>query len=152
MAPSQWRPSWKKYRSGELNNWESIEWRYLLCAVFQFEFDRADALDILWQANLFMSHNGKSQYDLSVCMTWISHHYILRQFFTSTIPIIFPIRSVINNKKPLWLRSPKECSELDYSEFYKQTFNAYDEPAAHAHFSVEGNVDFKVILYSKTLI
>ena len=53
-------------------------------------------------------------------------------------------RSVINNKKPLWLRAPRECSETDYSEFYKQTFNAYDEPAAHAHFSVEGNVDFKV--------
>ena len=52
--------------------------------------------------------------------------------------------SVINNKKPLWLRAPRDCSESEYSEFYKQTFNAYDEPAAHAHFSVEGNVDFKV--------
>ena len=54
------------------------------------------------------------------------------------------IRSIINNKKPLWLRPPRDCSESEYSDFYKQTFNAYDEPAAHAHFSVEGNVDFKV--------
>lgn len=54
---------------------------------------------------------------------------------------------VVNTKKPLWLRSPKETTDSDYSEFYKQTFNAYDEPAAHAHFSVEGNVDFKAILY-----
>jgi len=53
----------------------------------------------------------------------------------------------VNNKKPLWLRSPKECTEKDYSEFYKQTFNAYDEPAAHAHFTVEGNVDFKAMLF-----
>jgi Hsp90 protein len=60
------------------------------------------------------------------------------------IPPSLCCRSVINNKKPLWLRAPRECSETDYSEFYKQTFNAYDEPAAHAHFSVEGNVDFKV--------
>jgi HSP90 family molecular chaperone len=52
--------------------------------------------------------------------------------------------ALINNKKPLWLRSPKETTAEEYSEFYKQTFNAYDEPAAHAHFSVEGNVDFKV--------
>lgn len=55
--------------------------------------------------------------------------------------------SVVNTKKPLWLRATRECTDQDYSEFYKQTFNAYDEPAAHAHFSVEGNVDFKAILY-----
>ena len=54
---------------------------------------------------------------------------------------------VVNTKKPLWLRPTRECTPSDYSEFYKQTFNAFDEPAAHAHFSVEGNVDFKAILY-----
>ena len=52
--------------------------------------------------------------------------------------------SVVNNKKPLWLRSPKDCSEADYTEFYRQTFNAFDKPASQSHFSVEGNVDFKV--------
>ena len=55
--------------------------------------------------------------------------------------------TVVNTKKPLWLRSPKDCTEDDYKEFYRQTFNAYDVPAAHSHFSVEGNVDFKSILY-----
>ncbi len=55
--------------------------------------------------------------------------------------------SVINTKKPLWLRSPRECNQEEYSEFYKQTFNAWDEPMAQTHFSVEGNVDFKALLY-----
>jgi molecular chaperone HtpG len=55
--------------------------------------------------------------------------------------------TVVNTKKPLWLRPVKECTEADYTEFYKQTFNAYDTPSAHSHFSVEGNVDFKSILY-----
>jgi len=54
---------------------------------------------------------------------------------------------VVNNKKPLWLRPVKDCTDNDYTEFYRQTFNAYDKPAAHAHFSVEGNVDFKSLLY-----
>lgn len=54
---------------------------------------------------------------------------------------------VVNDKKPLWLRSPKQCTEEEYSEFYKQTFRAYDEPLAHTHFSVEGNVDFKAMLF-----
>jgi len=54
---------------------------------------------------------------------------------------------VVNTKKPLWLRPPRDCTPHEYSEFYKQTFNAYDEPSAYAHMSVEGNVDFKAILY-----
>jgi molecular chaperone HtpG len=54
---------------------------------------------------------------------------------------------VVNNKKPLWLRPPKQVEESEYDEFYKQTFKAYDEPLAHSHFSVEGNVDFKALLY-----
>ena len=55
--------------------------------------------------------------------------------------------AVVNTKKPLWLRSPKDCTEEEYKEFYRQTFNAYDAPSAYSHFSVEGNVDFKSILY-----
>ena len=55
--------------------------------------------------------------------------------------------SVINDKKPLWLRSSKECSENEYTDFYQQTFKAYDAPLAHAHFSVEGSVNFKSLLY-----
>jgi heat shock protein beta len=55
--------------------------------------------------------------------------------------------TVVNDKKPLWVRSPKSCSEEEYTEFYKQTFKAYDSPLAHSHFSMEGNVDFKALLY-----
>ena len=44
---------------------------------------------------------------------------------------------VVNTKKPLWLRSPKECTTAEYEDFYKQTFKAYDTPLAHSHFTVE---------------
>jgi len=54
---------------------------------------------------------------------------------------------VVNNKKPLWLRSSKTCNDTEYEEFYKQTFKAFDKPLAHSHFAVEGNVDFKALLY-----
>ena len=54
---------------------------------------------------------------------------------------------VVNTKKPLWLRTPRDCTDEEYDEFYRQTFNAFDKPAAKAHFSVEGNVDFKALLY-----
>jgi heat shock protein 90kDa beta len=42
--------------------------------------------------------------------------------------------------KPIWMRSPKEVTETEYTEFYKSTFKAWDEPLAHAHFSLEGQV------------
>ncbi len=58
--------------------------------------------------------------------------------------------SVVNNKKPLWLRSSRECSAEQYTDFYQTTFNAYDEPAATSHFNVEGNVDFKALLFLPT--
>jgi len=57
---------------------------------------------------------------------------------------------VINTKKPLWLRPPRQCEQEEYTEFYKQTFNAWDAPAAQTHFSVEGNVDFTALLYLPT--
>ena len=55
--------------------------------------------------------------------------------------------SLVNDKKPLWLRAPKDCQDADYESFYQQAFGAFDKPAAHSHFSVEGNVDFKALLY-----
>lgn len=54
---------------------------------------------------------------------------------------------VVNTKKPLWMRPVKQVTEEEYTEFYKQTFRAFDVPLNHAHFSVEGNVDFKALLY-----
>ena len=56
--------------------------------------------------------------------------------------------TIINNKKPLWLRSPKECTTQEYNEFYKQTFNVYDDPSTYTHFSVEGNVMIYTYIYS----
>lgn len=54
---------------------------------------------------------------------------------------------VVNEKKPLWLRAPKTCTTEEYTEFYRQTFKAYDTPLGVSHFSMEGNVDFKALLY-----
>ncbi len=53
----------------------------------------------------------------------------------------------INEKKPLWLRLPKDCNQSDYAEFYKSTFKAGEDPLAQAHFKVEGNVDFRALLF-----
>lgn len=52
-----------------------------------------------------------------------------------------------NETQPIWLRNPKEVSTEDYNEFYKKTFNEYLEPLASSHFTTEGEVEFRSILY-----
>lgn len=57
----------------------------------------------------------------------------------------------LNEQKPLWLRSKDEISEEEYSDFFKSALssNSYDKekPLGHTHFSAEGEVEFKALLY-----
>ena len=53
----------------------------------------------------------------------------------------------VNSAKPLWMRPPKEVTKDEYDEFYKTTFKAYDTPAAYSHFSLEGQVEFRAMLF-----
>ena len=54
---------------------------------------------------------------------------------------------VQNATKPLWTRPPKDVSPEEYAAFYKQTFREFVDPAAHAHFSVEGTLEFTSLLF-----
>uniref|UniRef100_A0A2P2KL09 Heat shock protein 83 isoform X2 n=2 Tax=Rhizophora mucronata TaxID=61149 RepID=A0A2P2KL09_RHIMU len=54
---------------------------------------------------------------------------------------------MINETQPIWLRNPKEVTTEEYNEFYKRTFNEYLEPQASSHFTTEGEVEFRSILY-----
>ena len=54
----------------------------------------------------------------------------------------------MNTNKPIWLRSPSEVTPDEYRDFYQSAFRAsYDEPLAHTHFSLEGQIECKSILY-----
>lgn len=52
-----------------------------------------------------------------------------------------------NDTQPIWLRNPKEVTTEEYNDFYKSTFNQYLEPLASSHFTTEGEVEFRSILY-----
>ncbi|KAM0871736.1 hypothetical protein ACQ4PT_039190 [Festuca glaucescens] len=52
-----------------------------------------------------------------------------------------------NETKPIWMRNPKEVENTEYNEFYKKTFNEFLDPLAHAHFTTEGEVEFRSVLY-----
>ena len=53
----------------------------------------------------------------------------------------------INETSPLWLKNASECTDEEYSEFYKKVFNDYREPLFHIHINADYPLNFKGILY-----
>merc|ERR1712050_22816 len=54
---------------------------------------------------------------------------------------------VMNKLKPIWLRNPEVVNASEYSEFYKTTFKAFDEPLTTTHFKVEGQIEFRALVF-----
>jgi molecular chaperone HtpG len=64
-----------------------------------------------------------------------------------TIKIKYVEQEVINSMKPLWTRNPDEVKSEEYVSFYKGLTNDWEEHLAVKHFSVEGQVEIKSLLF-----
>ena len=53
----------------------------------------------------------------------------------------------INEIKAIWLREKSDISEDEYNGFYKTISKDHEDPLTHTHFTAEGEIEFKAILY-----
>ena len=53
----------------------------------------------------------------------------------------------LNSMVPLWQRTKKDVTEEEYAAFYREKFFDYNKPLRTVHWSAEGTVNFKAMLF-----
>jgi len=84
---------------------------------------------------------------LAVIDALVKCHLNLNIEKTKTVTEKYWDWELANETKSICMRNPKEVAAEKYNEFYKKAFNEFLDPLTYTHFTIEGEVEFRSVLY-----